>query len=328
MPTVLVGPGTLRGKPGKFREILQSAGFDEFIDIGGDHMLTYEELRDVMPKADAMLAGSEFITAELLAMSPRLRAIARTGVGYDAIDVPAASAHKIPVIITPGTNQGSVAEQTFALLLALTRDLVNNDRLIKGGGWSRELVRPIRSSTMGLIGIGNIGKAVATRALAFEMKVIAHDPAADRDWCAKHGITLHSFDEVLAASDVLSPHIPLSPATAKLFNRETFAKMKPGAIFLNTSRGGIVDEDALHEALVSGHMYGVGLDVLRSEPPDPNLHLLKLNNVVISPHIGGIDKKGMADMANLASQCIADLKSGKWPGNCIVNKEIAPNWTW
>ena len=214
------------------------------------------------------------------------------------------------------------------MLLALTRDLVNNDRLIKGGGWSRELVRPIRSSTMGLIGIGNIGKAVATRALAFEMKVIAHDPAADRDWCAKHGITLHSFDEVLAASDVLSPHIPLSPATAKLFNRETFAKMKPGAIFLNTSRGGIVDEDALHEALVSGHLYGAGLDVLRSEPPDPNLHLLKLNNVVISPHIGGIDKKGMADMANLASQCIADLKTGKWPGNCIVNKEIAPGWTW
>ena len=328
MPTVLVSPGPLRCKPGMFREILQAAGFDEFIDIEGNHTLTHAELRDAMPRADAMLAGGERITAELLAMSPKLRAIARTGVGYDAIDLAAANAHKIPVIITPGTNQESVAEQTFGLLLALTRDIVNNDRVIKAGGWSRALVRPIRGSTLGLIGLGRIGRAVATRALAFGMKVIAHDPVADLDWSTKLGITHHGFDEVLAASDALSIHLPMSPATANLFDRAAFAKMKPGAIFLNTSRGGLVVEADLHAALVSGHLYGAGLDVLQAEPPEPGNPLLTLNNVVISPHIGGIDLKGMTDMANLASRCIADLKTGSWPADCIVNNELQPGWTW
>ena len=328
MPTVLVGPGTLRGKPGRFREILRAAGFDEFIDLPGDHALTFEELRETMPTADAMLAGGERVTEELLAMSPKLRAIARTGVGYDSIDIAAATAHKVPVIITPGTNQGSVAEQTFGLLLALTRDIVNNDARIKSGGWSRELVRPLRDSTIGLIGLGRIGRAVATRAIAFGMKVIAYDPVADPQWSAQHGITHHTLDEILAESDVVSLHLPLSSATANLFDRAAFAKMKPGAIFLNTSRGGLVVEADLLDALVSGHLFGAGLDVFQTEPTEADNPLLKLKNVVVSPHIAGIDTKGMADMANLASQCIVDLKQGRWPGDCIVNKEIESGWTW
>jgi phosphoglycerate dehydrogenase-like enzyme len=327
MPTVLVSPGPLRNQAGQFREILRSAGFD-FIDPPGDHQLTDEELRAVIPRADAMLAGSELIYGEVLDLAPRLRAIARTGVGYDAVDVPAATARRIPVMIAPGTNQGSVAEMTFALLLAVARDVVKNDRLVHSGGWSRKLVTPLRGKTMGLLGLGRIGRAVATRALAFEMKVVAHDPLADTEFAQRHGIALLDFDELLKASDILSIHSPLTPQTRGIINRAALAKMRRGSYLLNTARGALVVEADLHEALVSGHIAGAGLDVLNHEPPEPGNPLLGLPNVVISPHLGGVDTKSMSDMAELAASCIVSLYQGKWPTGCVVNDELANGWTW
>ena len=298
------------------------------IDLEGDHTLTDAELREVLPKCDAMMAGGEPVSAALLAISPKLRAIARTGVGYDAIDVAAASAHQIPVVITPGTNQESVAEQTFALLLAFTRDIVNNDKLIKSGGWSRLLVMPIRGKTIGLVGLGRIGRAVASRAVAFGMRVVAFDPVADAAFATKLGIERVGFEELLAVSDIVSLHLPLLPATRGLFNAGVFAKMRPGSILLNTSRGGLVVEADLFEALKSGHLAGAGLDVLNHEPPEPDNPLLTLPNVVVSPHIAGIDTKAMADMADLAARCIVNLKHGRWPTGCVVNEEIRPGWSW
>ena len=327
MPTVLIGPGTLREQPGPFREILRDAGFD-CIELPGNHTLSEQELRALLPQADAMLAGSELITAKLLDIAPRLRAIARTGVGYDAIDVSAATARKIPVMITPGTNQGSVAEQPFALLLALARNVVNNDQEIRAGGWSRVLVQPLRGKTLGLVGLGRIGRAVATRAIAFEMAVVAYDPVDDPEFVARLGIERLGFEELLAQSDIVSLHLPLTPATKGLFNRETLAKMKPRASLINTSRGGLVVEADLYESLVSGHLAGAGLDVLNSEPPEPGNPLLGLTNVVFSPHLGGIDIKGMADMATMAANCIVTLYQGRWPEGCVVNHEIADNWRW
>lgn len=328
MPTVLVAPGPLRGKPGKFRDILIAAGFDDFIDLDGDHTLSEAELRATLPRADAMLAGGESITAELMDLAPRLRAIARTGVGYDAVDVAAATARRIPVIITPGTNQESVAEQMFSLLLAITRDIVNNDQRIKAGGWSRVLVQPLRGKTLGLVGLGRIGRAVVTRALAFGMRVVAFDPFLDEEFDARHGITRLSLPDLLATADVVSLHLPLTPETRGLINRETLAAMRPGSILINTARGGLVIEQDLYESLRSGHLFGAGLDVLNSEPPDPSNPLLTLSNVVISPHLGGIDTKGMSDMAELASSCIAALKQGRWPSGCVVNHELEAGWTW
>ena len=163
MSTVLIAPGPLRGQPGRFREILRAGGFDDFIDFEGDHTLSEAELIEVLPRCDAMVAGGERITAELLDLAPRLRAIARTGVGYDAIDIPAATARKVPVVIVPGTNQESVAEHTFALLLALTRKMVEYDTMVKAGGWTRTLLMPVRGKTLGLVGFGRIGRAVASR---------------------------------------------------------------------------------------------------------------------------------------------------------------------
>jgi phosphoglycerate dehydrogenase-like enzyme len=328
MPTVLIAPGPLRGQPGAFRQILSDAGFDETIEFPGDHTLTEAELREALPRSDAMLAGGESLSAELLALAPKLRVIARTGVGYDAVDIAACTARKIPVVITPGTNQESVAEHTLGLLLALTRNVVNNDQVVKSGGWNRTLVRPIRGETIGLVGLGRIGRAVATRAVAFGMRVIAFDPVADPDFDARHGITRVDLDTLLAESDVVSLHLPLSPETTHVIRRDRIARMKPNALLINTSRGGLVNEDDLHEALVSGKIAGAGLDVLGAEPPDKSNPLLKLSNVVVSPHIGGIDTKSMADMADLASSCIAALRVGQWPEGCVVNEELRTGWIW
>lgn len=327
MPTVLISPEPLRQQPGTFRQVLEAAGFD-CLDLPPGPTATEAQLRATLPKVDAMLAGSEWLTAELFDIAPRLRVIARTGVGYDAVDVAAATARRIPLTITPGANQGSVAEQTFSLLLALTRNIVNNDRLIRDGGWTRALVQPLRGKTLGLVGLGRIGRAVASRALAFEMSVIAYDPLSDPEFDARLGIARRSFQQLLAEADIVSLHLPLVPETRGLINRDTLARMRPGSILLNTSRGGLVVEADLAQSLVSGHLSGAGLDVLNSEPPEPGNPLLPLSNVVLSPHLGGIDSKGMSDMAELAARCIVTLYQGRWPEGCVVNNELAPGWRW
>ncbi len=229
MPNVLIGPPPLRNQPGPFREILKAAGFQP-IDPPGDHTLTEADLRAALPEADAMLAGGERIKAELLDLAPRLRVIARTGVGYDTVDIAAATARRIAVVITPGTNHESVAEQTFALLLALTRDVVNNDGIIRAGGWCRALVQPLRGKTLGLVGLGRIGRAVATRALAFGMRVVAYDTLADADFDAHHAITRLDLDALLAASHVVSLHLPLTDQTRGLIGRATLARMRRARI--------------------------------------------------------------------------------------------------
>jgi len=328
MPTVLIAPAPLRNQEGPFREILRAAGFDHFIDFDGENTLTEAQLVAVLPRCDAMLAGGELITAELLDLAPRLRAIARTGVGYDAIDVPAATARNVPVVIVPGTNHESVAEHTFALLLALTRRVAENDRVVKLGGWTRALLTPARGKTLGLVGFGRIGRAVAWRAVAFGMTVVAYDPVSDPEAETRLGVTRLGLDDLLAASDVVSLHLPLSGATRGLIRRATLARMRPGSYLINTSRGGLVVEPDLYASLTSGHLAGAGLDVLDPEPPDPGNPLLTLANVVVSPHLGGVDTRAMADMAELASSCIAALKQGRWPSGCVVNDELAPGWTW
>src|SRR4051794_10600402 len=239
MPTVLITPEPLRDRPGSYREIFESAGF-RCVDFCGEQVPTEASLRALLPEVDAMIAGSEPITARVLDAAPRLRVIARTGVGYDAVDVAAATARKIAVVITPGTNHESVAEQAFALLLALTRSVVHNHNPINAGGWARTLVQPLRGRTLGLVGLGRIGRAVATRAVAFGMRVLAFDPVADDDFDARHGLARHAFDDLLAASDVVSLHMPLTTETRGLINRRTLALMRPGSYLINTSRGGLV----------------------------------------------------------------------------------------
>ncbi len=327
MPRILIAPYLLRNQPGRFREILTDAGFEP-VDPEGDYSLTSDQLRPHLPVIDAMIAGGERMTPDVFELAPKLRVIARTGVGYDLIDVDAATAHGVAVTITPGTNQDSVAEQTWALLLALAKRIVPNDRCVHGGGWDRALVTPVRGMTLGLVGMGRIGRAVALRARAFRVRVVAFDTILDAEFDQRHEIDRLSLDELLACSDVVSLHIPLTETTRGMVNRDFLAKMPRGSYLINTSRGGLVVESDLRDALVSGQLAGAGLDVLGREPPEPGNPLLGLPNLILSPHIAGTDTQSMREMAELAASTIVELHQNRWPVDCVVNSELRGGWRW
>ena len=213
-------------------------------------------------------------------------------------------------------------------MLALTRKVVANDRVVHAGGWDRRLVHPVRGLTLGLIGMGRIGRAVAIRARAFRMRLGAHDTVLDVEFDRQHGIERLPLEELLAGSDAVSLHLPLTEATRGLVNRDFLARMRPGSYLINTSRGGFVVEADLRDALVSGHLGGAGLDVLNHEPPEPGDPLLGLPNVVLSPHIAGTDTQSMREMAELAATTIVDLYHNRWPADCVVNAELRDDWRW
>jgi phosphoglycerate dehydrogenase-like enzyme len=323
MPNILIMPTPLRHRPGRYRALLNEAGFTP-IDPPGTGKLSAEDLRASLPESDALLAWGGPVTAEMIARAPRLRAIARAGAGHDAVDLAAATARRIAVSTTPGANAESVAEQVFALLLALSRDVLGNDRSVRAGGWDRKAVRPLRGTTIGLVGLGRCGRAVARRALAFGMRVLAFS----RDVGTDPDVAPRPLDDLLAESDVISLHLPLTPETRGLFDRRAFARMRPGSLFINTARGGLVVEEDLIESLASGHLGGAGLDVLGAEPPRPDNPLLSMPNVVLSPHIAGSDTTSLDDMAEQAARCVIELSRGGWPEGSILNEELRPGWRW
>jgi phosphoglycerate dehydrogenase-like enzyme len=316
---VLIAALPLRHQPGKFRDLLLEAGLEP---VDPPREENAGELSDacvasLLPGCDAIIAGSEKLQGTLLEKCPKLRIIARTGVGYDAIDMPATNRLGITVTITPGVNQESVAEQAFGLLLGFTRRIAVNSADIARGGWDRTLPIPLRGKTMGLIGLGRIGQAMVPRAQSFGMKLVAFDPFL-KESPFGDAVPLVSMEQVLQTADVLSLHVPITPETRHLIRSETIAKMPSGAILINTARGGLVHEPDLIAALKSGHIAGACLDVSDPEPPLPDSELRRLPNVVISPHLGGIDSRSMADMADLAAWCVVEKLSGRDPARCIV----------
>src|SRR5260370_11868374 len=198
--------------------------------------MTEEELLPALAGIDASLAGSEPYTRRVLAANLTLKVIARVGVGYDAVDLAAATKHRVAVTITPGANHDAVAEHTFALLLALAKGLVNQHQLTQAGAWPRQTTLPLRGRTLGLAGLGRIGKAVALRCERFDMKLLAFEPFPDPEFVRRHHGTLLPFDRLLADSDFLSLHLPLTPESTHLINKRTLSKMKATAFLINTAR--------------------------------------------------------------------------------------------
>ncbi len=331
MPKVLITPEALRDQPGPFIDLLHSSGFEVIyptVPTFARGHLDVDATVDQLATVDAAIASGERYDRDTIARLPQLRVIARCGVGYDRVDVAAATEFGKVVTITPLANRGAVAELTLALLFAVTKSMVTNDRAVRDGQWPRQLVQPLRGSTLGIVGLGRIGQALAVRALALDMHVIASETYPDEGFLAEHPIELLPLSELLPRSDFVSVHCPLNDATQGLFNRDRFAEMKPGSVFLNTARGHLVVEEDLLEALQSGHLAGAGLDVLRQEPPDRNHPLLQMEQVVFSPHIAGCDEASMAAMALEAAQCIVDLSADRWPAGAVVNDALKDNWQW
>ena len=215
------------------------------------------------------------------------------------------------------------------LILALAKNLMRQHQPIRDGKWPRHANLPLRGKTLGLVGLGRIGKAMTTRALAFGMKVIAFEPSPDMAFVEKHGVRLRPARRPAARGGlrVAAPAGDGRDAQA-LINAERLALMKPTAFLINTARGAVVDEPALYEALRDKKIAGAGLDVFEEEPPLPDNPILKLDNVVLTAHTAGVDLQSRDDMARKAAECIAAISRGEWPAECVVNPEVKAKFKW
>jgi len=323
---VLITPMTMAGGKGPHVPILQQAGFAMGYP-GRVGQLTEEELLIALPGYTAVIAGSEPYTRKVIESSKGLRIIARAGVGYDAVDVTAATDHGIVVCIAPGTNQDAVAEHTFALILAVAKRVVYHHTQQQKQGWPRQPTIPLRGRVLGIAGLGRIGKAVAMRGAAFGMRLMAYEPFPEVQFVSQHGITLVSFEQLLAESDFLSLHVPLTPQSKYLINRKTLALMKPTAFLINTARGSLVCEADLVAALNDKKLAGAGLDVFENEPPGAN-PLFSFDNVIATAHNAGVDLQSMDDMAVSCARSIVALGRGEWPAEAVVNPEVRPQLSW
>ena len=332
MPNVLITPEKFLDQPeAPYIRLLQDAGFQvrypddpQFTRGHGTEEETIRQLQGV----DALIAGGEHITPRVLDNVTDLRVIARSGVGFDRVDIAAATQHGIPVAITPTANHEAVAEQTLALIFGVAKSVVTNDRRVRDGAWTQLLTRPIRGQTLGLFGLGRIGRSTAIRGLSLGMRVIATEQFPDAEFLAAHAVELVEFDQLLTESDYLSIHCPLNASTQDLFDASVFDRMRRGSVLINTARGGLVVEDDLLAALQSGQLSAAGLDVFAVEPTPASNPLLQLDNVVLSPHLAGTDERSMEDMGIESAENIIALHSGGWPTGAIVNDELRAGWSW
>lgn len=318
----------LMSDEGPHFEILERAGFAvETIDRSRN-LMDEDVLIETVSGCAAVLAGSEPYTPRVIESVPTLRVIARTGVGFDAIDVEACDRHRVAITTTPGVNHHSVAEHTIALLMGVARGFPDLDMRVREGRWERIEYPRVMGSTLGIVGLGRIGQAVVPRAVGLGMTILAHDPLADADFARQWNIELCDLDELLSRSDYVSLHTPLTPGTRHLMNRERFAKMKPGSVLINTGRGGLVDETALDEALTSGHLRGAGLDVFEVEPLPLDSPLLRHRHVLLAGHVAGLDVESRRDALTMAAETIVRLRRGEWPGECVQNLHGITDWSW
>jgi D-3-phosphoglycerate dehydrogenase len=302
-------------------EQLKSAGL-KLIDLRGKGV-DQAEFVEALKIADIILCGNDLkVSDSVLDMAPRLKAIAKQGAGLDTVDIAAASRRGLPVFHTPGANNQSVADHTFAMILCLARRILHCDRSLREKRWehTRIMGLEIWNKTLGLIGLGAIGRCVALRAKGFQMRVLAHDPYWPQEFAAEQGIARVSIEELLKASDIVSLHVPLTPENQNLINARTLKWMKPTALLINAARGGIVNEVDLYHALKQKVIAGAGIDVFEKEPPGDS-PLLELENVVLTPHTAAFTYEGMNNMSVSIVEQIIDFCNGKRP-RFTVNPEV------
>src|SRR6266487_5072613 len=271
--------------------------------------LSQADLMTALADCEGLIVRSETkVTAALMDSAPQLRVVGRAGVGVDNIDVSAATTRGIVVMNAPDGNTITTAEHTIALLVALARRVPQADASLKSGKWERKsfVGTELQGKTLGIIGLGRIGRAVATRARAFGMKIVAHDPFISPEHARNLEIESGSIDEVFSGADFLTVHTPLTNETRGIVGREAFAKMKKGARIINCARGGLVDEQALYEAIRAGTIAGAALDVFEQEPPPPGHPLLQLDEVIVTPHLGASTAEAQEGVAFTVAEQMRD----------------------
>lgn len=277
-----------------------------------------EELKKLIGEYDALIVRSETkVTADLIAAGERLRVIGRAGTGVDNIDVPAATQRGIVVMNAAGGNSVTTAEHTIALLMAMARRIPQAAAKLKAGKWDKKsfMGTELNTKTLGIIGLGNIGRIVASRGQGLGMKVIAYDPFLTKDAAQRSGVEMVTLDELFSRSDFITVHTPLTDETRGIISEAAFAKMKDGVRIINCARGGLVDENALAAAIKAGKVAGAALDVFVEEPPPSDHPLLGLDEVVVTPHLGASTTEAQESVAvTIAEQVAAYLLNGSIGG--------------
>ena len=312
MTRVLLTTTSFQDTPGAHHALLEKTGFEIVRERGP---LTEARMLELAGQFDAFLCGDDAITRAVIQKSaPRLKVISKYGIGLDKIDVIAATEAKVPVLFTPGVNHTTVAEHTFALLLAAVRNLVPEVNYVAKGQWKRLIGHEIFGKTLAIVGLGRIGKEVAIRGRAFGLKLIGYDIYWPDTLTAEFGVQRYTdLDQVFRDADFVSLHTNLTPETRAMVNARTLKLMRKGSVILNCARGELVDTAAMVEALKTNHLLAYGTDVLDVEPPPPNHPLLGLPNAIITPHIGSRTYESVVRQATCAVENLTLFLSGKPP---------------
>jgi D-3-phosphoglycerate dehydrogenase len=312
MTRVLLSTTSFQDTPGVHHDLLAAAGFEVVRERGP---LPESRMLDLAGQFDAYLCGDDALTRAVLQKSlPRLKVVSKYGIGLDKIDVAAATDLRIPVLFTPGVNHTTVAEHTFALLLAAVRNLVVEANHVAAGRWTRITGSEVCGKTLAIVGFGRIGREVAIRARAFGLRVIGYGNYWDEDFARWHDIVrVESFDDLLAQADFISLHTKLTPQTRHLIHAGNIGRIRRGAVIVNCARGEIIELAALVDALKSGHLKAYAADVLDQEPPPADHPLLGLPNVILTPHIGSRTHESVQRQASCAVENLTRFLSGRTP---------------
>lgn len=285
--------------------LLESNGC-EVVRIKSDNGDIHQQLEEQLPGADAVIAGLDIYDRDLIMRAEKLRVISRYGVGYDNVDLDVANEKGVKVTITVGVNEASVSDMAMALMLAAARNISYMDLCIKQKNQKRPIGLEIWGKTLGVVGVGRIGKGVVKRAKGFDMKILCYDMFPDNEFALKYDIQYVDFDTILKESDFITIHTPLNDKTRNLFSTEQFRAMKKSSVLINTARGGIIDEAALYKALLTGEIAAAALDTTEKEPPYES-PLLNLPNCTITPHMGGNTYDAVNRMSMMAAQNVLDI---------------------
>jgi D-3-phosphoglycerate dehydrogenase len=320
-PRILLTTTSFQDTPGPHHDALAATGW-EVVTARGP--LNEADTLAAVGEIDGYICGDDAITRTVLEKArPRLKVLSKYGIGVDKIDVNTCTEFGIPLLFTPGVNHTTVAEHAFLLLLALEKNLLFHTDSVRGGGWKRQTGHELLDKTIGIVGMGRIGKEVALRAKAFGMRPIGYDVFWDEAFAAQQGIArAASLDDLFAAADYVSLHSNLTPETRDLVRAETIQRMKPGVIVINCARGEIVNTADMAAALESGRVRGYGTDVLDAEPPPADHPLTHLANCIVTPHVGSRTCESVQRQALAAVENLVRAMHGEQP-LAQVNPEVA-----
>jgi len=309
---ILLTTTSFQDTPGKHHEVLAASGFEVVCARGP---LSEEQILELVTQGggfDGLLNGDDLITARVIdAALPRLKVIAKYGIGLDSIDVKHATAKKIPVLYTPGVNHTTVAEHAFGLMIAIAKHFWPHLKSTKSGGWKRITGAELAGKAIAVLGVGRIGKEVIKRAEAFDMKPIGFDHYWDDAFAAQYQVTrAHTLDEAVIHADVISLHMNLDDSNRGIFNKDLLDRLKKGAVLINTARGGLVNEEDIANACRSGHLGGYGTDVVGHEPMTQPHPYDGIDNILVTPHVGSRTFESVERQALRAVQNIVEYLNG------------------